>query len=113
MKYIRLYTGSDNESHYEDCELPFENIPPYSTTETQKAKGIRFLDLESVHGFHNAPARQYVVFLNNDVEFENRQGAKRTVKAGEVVLAEDTTGGGHITRSLNGKRTLAVFVTLE
>ncbi len=113
MNYLRLYTGNDGESHFEDCELPYESIPPYRTTAMQKAKGIRFLDLNNFHDFHNAPQRQYVIFLDNDVEIETADGSKRTIRAGDVLLAEDTTGHGHITRSLNGERTCAVFIPLD
>jgi hypothetical protein len=113
MKYLRLYTGKDGESHFEDCELPYQSFPPNMTTEPQKTKDVRFLDINGYHDYHNAPQRQFVIFLDRDVEIEVADGSKRTIKAGEVLLAEDTTGHGHITRSVDGERVKAVFIVLD
>ena len=45
--------------------------------------------------WHNAPHRQYVVTLSDRLEFETRSGAKQVVEPGDIILAEDTWGGGH------------------
>lgn len=45
--------------------------------------------------WHNAPHRQYVITLSGRLEFETRKGEKQVVEPGDVLLAEDTAGGGH------------------
>jgi hypothetical protein len=49
-------------------------------------------------GWHNPAGRKLVVWLTGEVEFETSDGDVRRVAAGNVVLAEDTTGKGHISR---------------
>ncbi len=48
--------------------------------------------------WHNPPQRLLVIWLTGEVEFETSDGDIRRLPAGSVVLAEDTTGKGHISR---------------
>jgi hypothetical protein len=102
LAIIRIFTGGDARSHIE--ELP-DAIPSFGTPEenrTEPATGIAFLrrDRDTFPGFHNAPRRQYIFVLSGELEFEVAGGHKRTLKPGEVVLVEDVTGEGHITRGV-------------
>ena len=63
--------------------------------------------------FHNAPRRQYVINLVGGVEIEVGDGSKRILRAGDVLLAEDTEGQGHISRALNDEPRHSIFVTLD
>lgn len=61
--------------------------------------------------WHNPPQRLLVLWLTGEVEFETSDGDIRRLAAGGVVLAEDTTGKGHISRHpLEGQ--LVVHVVL-
>lgn len=62
--------------------------------------------------FHNAPRRQYVVMLVGEVEIETGDGTKRILDTGEILLAEDTTGQRHISRTVNGKPRKSLFIPL-
>jgi hypothetical protein len=101
MKVIRLYTGSDQRSHFEEKELSFggEKI---ETTELQAASGVVFRRAPVGHviDWHPAPRRQYVVTLSGSWEIECSDGAKRLFKPGDVMLAEDLTGKGHVSRDV-------------
>jgi hypothetical protein len=48
--------------------------------------------------WHNPPQRLLVLWLTGEVEFQTSDGNVRRLAAGSVVLAEDTTGKGHISR---------------
>jgi len=48
--------------------------------------------------WHNPPHRMLVIWLTGEVEFETSDGDIRRLAAGSVVLAEDTTRKGHISR---------------
>jgi hypothetical protein len=61
--------------------------------------------------WHNPPQRLLVLWLTGEVEFETSDGNIRRLPAGSVVLAEDTTGKGHITRHPRGGQ-LVVHVAL-
>jgi quercetin dioxygenase-like cupin family protein len=114
MKITRIYTGKDGESHFEDIEILLNEAESGLTvSEVQKTKGIMFIQTQGAFDFHKAPARQYVIFLDGNVEVETGSGEKRTFNAGDILLAEDTTGRGHKIYGLDNKPRRAVFITLE
>ena len=45
--------------------------------------------------WHNPPQRLLVLWLSGEVEFETSDGEICRLPAGNVVLAEDTSGKGH------------------
>lgn len=116
MKVLRIYTGTDNKSHFEDVQIPMKDSGKVGfLSELTKATGIVFRETggDYNYDFHTAPRRQYVVNLEGEVEIEIGDGAKRIVRAGEILLAEDTTGQGHISRAVAGKPRKSLFITLD
>ena len=124
MKYMRIYTGTDGESHFEDVELPMKSpIPPFNTpldglikrSEVIKANGISFNEYPPGMdwGCHTAPRRQFVIILEGEWEFTASQGIKRRLGAGDILLAEDTTGKGHFSKVVGRKILKNVVVPLE
>ena len=116
MKITRVYTGTDNHSHFEDVEIPLEEQGAAgSLSQLVKATGVIFRETSGDYNFtwHTAPRRQYVVMLDGEVEIEIGDGTKRILRTGEILLAEDTTGQGHISRAVNGKPRKSLFITLD
>ena len=116
MKVTRVYTGSDNQSHFEDIDVELKDGGPGGhMSSLVPAKGIVFRENTGDYNcdWHNAPRRQYVVTLEGEVEIEIGDGTKRILGAGDILLAEDTTGQGHISRAVNGKPRKSLFITLE
>ena len=116
MKITRIYSGEDGESHFEDLDIELIDEGPIgATSRLQSATGIVFREVAGHYNldFHNAPRRQYVINLDASVEIEVGDGSKRTIGPGEVLLAEDTTGRGHISRSVDGAPRRTIFVTLD
>ena len=116
MKYIRLYSGDDGEAHFEDLEMPLQDRGRSTRTSAmEKAVGISFRETggDFVADWHNAPRKQYIFILEGEVEVEVRGGTKRRFGPGDIQLIEDTTGRGHITRSVNNQPWKAVFIPLE
>ena len=65
-------------------------------------------------GWHNAPRRQFVIMLSGGaVEIEVGDGSRRRLHAGDILLAEDTTGRGHISRAVDDQPRVSLFVTLD
>jgi hypothetical protein len=62
--------------------------------------------------FHTAPTRQYVVTLSGRGEIELEDGTKIPLTPGHILLAEDTTGKGHITRTVGSEDRLSLFIRL-
>lgn len=117
MKATRIYTGSDGESHFEDVEIPLEDRGMIGRmSQLQEATGIIFRETgpEYDYDWHNAPRRQYILILaGGGVEIEVGDGTKRRFEAGDIMLAEDTTGRGHISRATSDVPRVSIFVTLD
>ena len=99
LHVIWLYTGDDGRSHFGDLDVPMHDMPVGQAS--APLDGGRVL-LRAVQDdrmdFHPAPMRQFVVHLTGVTEVECGDGAIREFTRGEVMLADDTTGEGHITR---------------
>ena len=115
MKIVRLYTGSDNESHFEDVEIELNPTGHMQASVLQPAQGIIFRSAPPDHlsDYHPAPRRQYVITLSGQVEIETGDGTIRRFGPGDVMLAEDTTGHGHITRVVSGRPRHYAFIPLK
>ena len=114
MKIVRLYTGPDDESHFEDVEIELKVQADTQVSQLQAAHGIMFRVAPANHlsNYHPAPRRQYVVTLSGQVEIETGDGTIRRFGPGGVMLAEDTTGRGHITRVFGGQPRHYAFIPL-
>ena len=96
MKFVRVYTGPDNESHTEVIEPPFSDRDG-ARTEAETATAITFAHRPdgSFIDFHPAPRLQYVLYLTASVELGLGDGGEVLMEPGDVLRAEDTTGHGH------------------
>lgn len=112
MKIIRIYTGSDHKAHFEEIELKFSGDQQILTADSRPATGAVFRSVApgSVLERHPAPRRQFVVTLSGSWEIEASAGIVKTFKAGDVMLADDTTGEGHICRVIGNEP--HVFMTV-
>jgi len=111
MKIVRVFSGDDGESHFED-------VSPEEMAEIVNRVGAGDITLglrtsPSFSDYHNAPRRQYVVNLKGSVEIETGSGDRRVLGAGSILLAEDTTGQGHISRSVGNEERQSLFITLD
>ena len=116
MLITRVYTGPDGKSHFEDVEIELlDKGPMGSISSLWSAKGVLFRKVSGDYDldFHNAPRRQFVVNLTGSVEIEVGDGTKRQLGAGSILLAEDTEGQGHISRSINGEPRECLFIPLS
>ncbi len=116
MKITRLYTGPDMESHFEDIDLPLKSLGGNdSRSDMLPATGIFFRATSGAYklDWHNAPRRQYVILLKGQSEVVVGNGTSRIFGPGDVMLAEDTTGRGHITRAVNDQPRMSIFVTAD
>ena len=112
IKIVRLYTGNDQKSHFEEIELNFGGNQPMLTTESRAATSAIFRSAPAglFLDRHPAPRRQFLVTLSGSWEIEASNGVKRVFKTGDVMLADDTTGEGHTSRVLGSEP--HVFMTV-
>ncbi len=115
MKITRVYTGEDNRSHFEELDIPLTIQDQMgSKSEIQAGAGVIFRSTDGAYeyGFHNAPHLQYVVNLEGILELEVGSGEKHRLHPGDILLGEDLTGEGHITRAVDGPGR-SLFIPLE
>ena len=116
MRITRLYTGTDGQSHFEDLDIPLNDYQPgEQQSEFMKTTGtvLRETSGEFDLAWHNAPRRQFVITLAGEGEITIGDGTSRRFGPGDIMLAEDVTGQGHITRGVNDQPRTSIIVTLE
>ena len=112
MKLTRIFTGGDKQSHFEDLDIPLAAAQYGRMSELVPAIGVIFRETPAggALDFHPAPRRQLVITLSGLGEIECGDGSRRRFGPGEIMLAEDTTGQGHITREIEPRR--GIFIPL-
>ena len=113
---IRLYTGDDGESHFEETSL--DTIPHGDVvimTDLMDCHEVQFAETASGGGYdwHNAPRRQFVITLTGTLEFRNRLDETCVIRPGDILLAEDCTGGGHKWNLVDDQPWRRCYVHLE
>ncbi|GIS94853.1 MAG: hypothetical protein VYA78_05610 [Chloroflexota bacterium] len=112
MQIVRVFSGDDGESHFEDVS-PEE----LQTIVGRLGEGdIEFNERQapSFSDYHTAPRRQYVLHLLGTAEYETADGTKRQLYPGDVLVAEDLNGHGHIARGLgDGQRFILAIPLAE
>lgn len=113
MRVTRVYTGDDARSHLEALDVPLGPGRYGSLSENVPVTGLMFRETPAgaALDFHTAPQRQFVVTLSGAAEIECGDGSKKRFGAGDILLADDTTGQGHITREVEGPRR-SLFIPL-
>lgn len=115
MTITRVYATPDGESHFEDVDVPLQDvgdIGALSNAVRALTVSFRVTDPEYDYNWHPSPHRQYIVLLDGHIETETSDGETRQFKGGDVLLIEDTSGKGHRTRTTDGQPRRSVFITL-
>jgi len=96
MKIVRLFTGNDQKSHFEEIEMKFGGNQSMLTTDSRAATSTVFHCAPAglVIDRHPAPRRQFLVTLSGAWEIEASNGVRRVFRTGDVMLADDTTARG-------------------
>ncbi len=106
MKFTRIYADQHGEAPTADVTL-FPQLPPFRVNRFSGPSAVKLFSVPAelnVFDWHTAPERQLAVSLNGIVEYETSDGEVRRFGPGEIVLVEDTTGRGHITRFDGGEQ---------
>jgi len=115
IRITRLYAGADGESHFQDLEIAVSDAGALGSLSSPSAVSsivFRRSPVGYVYDWHTAPRRQYVILLAGESEVEIGDGTKRRFGPGSIILAEDTTGHGHRSRSTASQPNVSIFVTL-
>jgi quercetin dioxygenase-like cupin family protein len=115
IRCVRLWTGNDDNSHFEEGTINLDNGPRGDVL-TGKLPVVSVSFQETVVGgkldWHTAPVRQLVVTLSGTLDFQTRSGQHFILRAGDILLAEDTAGGGHSWKLIDEEPWRRAYVVL-
>ena len=115
VKVTRIYTGADGKTKAEEFEIPLK--PRNAGSDLSASVAVTSLQVrrttrEYFLDWHPAPRRQLVVTLSGESEIELEGGRKIRLGPGHILLAEDTTGQGHISRAVASGDRIALDIGL-
>src|SRR5262245_47112361 len=116
MRIHNLYADANGISHFRDIEVQWVEERDYGKYSARlPATGIIFRETSGDYDldWHPAPRRQYIINLDGGVQITASDGESRIIGAGEVLLVEDTTGKGHLSKSVAGKMRRSIFVPVD
>jgi hypothetical protein len=118
VSITRLYTGSDGETHAEQISDIKLNADParggLEVSDVIKVTGLQFARTSPgwVRNWHTGERHQYIVVLSGKGEIEVAGGRKIPLEPGSVILEEDSTGKGHISRTIGTEDRIALNIQL-
>jgi hypothetical protein len=110
---VRLYSGEDGQSPFEDITGPWAGDDRgREHTPLQDATNVRFtrFPVGYCSDWHTAGRRMYGLILAGQVECTVGDGTMQRWGPGDVVLEEDLTGQGHTNRVVGDQPLLVAFV---
>jgi quercetin dioxygenase-like cupin family protein len=116
IRCVRLWTGDDQNSYFEDGILDLEPGPRGDLLSRKlAAAAVSFQETVSGGAFawHTAPARQLVITLAGTLDFQTREGEHFLLHPGDILFAEDTAGSGHSWKLTDDQPWRRVYVVLQ
>lgn len=116
MRIHNIYVDDAGETHWRDIEVEWVEQRNFSKLSARlPATGIIFRETSADYDldWHPAPRRQYIINLDGGVRITASDGQVREIGAGEVVLVEDISGKGHLSKSIGGKMRRSIFVPID
>jgi hypothetical protein len=115
LKVMHLYGGSDGESHLDTIALPDVGGVPGKVLQSRlfatdveigEAPPGMFID------WHGVSTPRLLIMLSGQMEIGLGDGSKHILRAGDMVLAADTTGRGHTSRTIGNEIVRSLTVRL-
>jgi hypothetical protein len=129
LSFTHLWADANGVSHFRDEKLSFEAATPENPTAgttsrtnpdpealvalpLRGATGATFLYLKraAVEDWHRAPRRMYLIAVQGMSEVTASDGEVRRFGLGSIVLMDDLTGKGHITRAVGNVDHIALTI---
>ena len=120
MKYTKIFSDEEGETHFEDVEVELESInyappaPPLNLSSFNPATQYAIAVAPSgwLGDWHPTPHRQILFYLSGEVEVQVSDGKVRRFGAGSILLVEDTTGKGHVSKVVSSSDNVVGVVRL-
>jgi hypothetical protein len=115
FELTRVYSDADGHSHFATVSVDLLDRGTIGMlSEPERVESVIFRENEPSYDYdwHCAPARQFIILLDGEIGLEVSDGERRTFRAGDVLLVEDTSGRGHRTWNVTKAARRSVFITL-
>lgn len=118
IRCVRLWTGDDGQSHIERGAIAMGQPGESGASVLSELAAVETVSFEetpptSALAWHPAPHRQFVITLGGELDFTTRDGEAFRLNPGTILLAEDTTGGGHLWSIVGSAPWQRVYVRLS
>jgi hypothetical protein len=116
MRVHNLYEDENGQSHWRDIEIQWvQETPGGRLSAPIPVSALIFRETPPSYDldWHPAPRRQYIVNLVGGVQLTASDGEARVIEAGEVILVEDISGKGHLSKSVEGKLRHSLFIPID
>lgn len=101
IRCIRIWTNDAGNSSFEEGALNLSDRKPgdfIGSIINANSVSFRETQPDQALEWHDAPTYQLVLTLGGTLEFTTRDGQSFIIRPGDVLLAEDTRGTGHVWR---------------
>ena len=115
MKYTRIYSDKFGDSHFEEVEVQLTDSGQVGLlSDTFSVLTLQFRENNPEYNLdlHNAPAKQFVILLDGEIEITTSLGETRNFKGGDILLVEDTEGKGHKSKNVRQQIRKSIFVKI-
>src|SRR5262245_1659127 len=116
VKIHRFFTGPDGLTHAEEIEVKFEGGGDGNSLYkflSNSGAVLRRSRPGRVNDWHTASRRQYIITVSGHAELVLSGGQTLKVGPGDIELAEDTTGKGHITRTVGTEDRVSIAIPVS
>jgi hypothetical protein len=115
IRCVKLWTGADRKSHFEEGFIDLEpgaRGDAVSVTLPVASASFHQTDTDPKLGWHPDPARQFVLTLSGNLEFE-ASDRRFTLRTGDILFTEDTGGAGHNWKMLGDQPWRRLYTILD
>lgn len=116
IRCIRLWTGEDGNSLFEEGFIDLAaGMRGDAVGRPVRVVELSFQETRSggSYEWHQDPVPRFVITLSGTLEFEVKSGATFTIRAGDILLAEDNSGTGHKWRLISDEPWRRAYVVYE
>lgn len=122
VSFHRIFSDQHGGSHFDTVMIEQSLVigappaAPFYVSGDSPALKYRFYTFQPgwVGDWHPCPARQFLCLMTGLVSMETTDGTVRRLGPGDLVLLEDTSGKGHLTKNLSeGYSTFLVVPVTE
>jgi quercetin dioxygenase-like cupin family protein len=115
FRCVRIWTDNNENSQFEEGMIdlgPATGGDLFSDDSLVTTTSFRETKPGGTLAWHTAPVRQLVITLSGTLDFETREGQHFQLAPGDILLAEDTVGGGHSWRIVDDQPWRRVYIVL-